>query len=665
MQKLSIDEIIFKIESGEKFSSLSLSGSFSVIIEEYVPYICFAIHNGGNFRSELREKLNISKMERWHEEDPFTWRFIEALPLRIVVHDSRYEYDLNRPQEDALYDTAWGKKVWKNELSESEKSLSLQKHNDFYRVVDALVEKLERDFGGSVIFDIHSYNFKKYGGNSADFPTFNIGTEKIDQKYRKSINKFIKELEKIDLTPLYNRVAENEVFFGRGYLLSHITENFKNSLVFALEIKKIYVDEESGDEYPDIITKISIGLKRAILNSAYYFVKKLKIKDFSVKYNLLSTISEDSLQDVDAQIAQLLKGLDVLKHVNPINFNSEKKKFLHWKSHQVEFRYKPSSLDIKDIKRDLLKVQINKINDLTLRELYSDIVEEAIKKLELIETINTPNFLYNSIRIFGKPNSTDLANAQYILHSAPLKEEEVLLNSEETKRVVEEIVEDYGLKCSVKISKNISANAMVLNSSRTILIKSDEVFLSSYAKALGHHEAGIHILTTLNASKGHLKILHIGTPQNTKTQEGLAILNEYLSGNLTLHRLRELALRVVAVDMVVKEFDFRTIFERLVSQYGVSEEKSFQIVSRVWRGGGFTKDFLYLRGFIEVLRLYKKSENLEALLVGKVSVEYREAIRELIARGVLSQPHHIPITFNSSYKNSESEILEYILKSLK
>ena len=57
MLKLSIDEIIKKIESGEKFSSISSSGSFSIVIEEYVPYICFAIHNGGNFRTELRDKL--------------------------------------------------------------------------------------------------------------------------------------------------------------------------------------------------------------------------------------------------------------------------------------------------------------------------------------------------------------------------------------------------------------------------------------------------------------------------------------------------------------------------------------------------------------------------------------------------------------------------------
>jgi hypothetical protein len=254
VERLSLSEILENISSQKRFSAIVESGAFGVFIEEFVPYACFAIHNGGNFRKELRDKVNLSKSERWLEEDPFTWRFIESLPIRVVVYDSRYEYDLNRPLDDALYEEAWGRAVWKTPLSEEEKSESLQKHRDFYRVVDALVEKMNSIFGNSIIFDIHSYNYKRVNMLSKNFPTFNLGTERIiATKFRKPINSFLRGLKKIDLSPLENRVAENEIFFGRGYLLSHIVEKYSNSLVLATEIKKIYVDEESGDEYPDII----------------------------------------------------------------------------------------------------------------------------------------------------------------------------------------------------------------------------------------------------------------------------------------------------------------------------------------------------------------------------------------------------------------------------
>ncbi len=663
IQKLSIERIIEKIDAGEKFSALTLSGGFLVTVEEYVPYICYAIHNGGNFRSELREKLNLTKMDRWVEEDPFTWRFIESLPIRVVVYDSRYEYDLNRSPDDALYETAWGKDVWKTPLTEEERENSLNKHRDFYRVVDALVGKLESEFGSSMIYDIHSYNYKRDKRNIDSFPTFNLGTEKIDSKFNKYTARFLRELAKIDLSPLHNRVAENEVFFGRGYLLSHITEKFNNSLVFAIEVKKIYVDEESGDEYPDIIEKIRFGLKRAILNTSYYFVKQSKIKNFNKKYELLSSISEDKLKIIDQQLSQLLKGVDILKHVNPTNLTSEKKRFLASKSYQPNFRYKPVTINTKELKRELFRVPLDQINDITLKHLYSSIVEESVKKIELLESINTPNFLYNSIRIFGRPDEMDLANAKYLLHLAPFEDEDEMISSEESVEMIKEIVKSYGLKCTVKTSKNISANAMVLNTSRTVLLKAGEIFSKRYAEALGHHEAGIHILTTINASKEPLKILHSGTPNNTKSQEGLAVLNEYLSGNLTLDRLRELAIRVIAVDLAVRGRDFRTIFEKLQSDYNISSDKSFQITTRVLRGGGFTKDALYLKGFIELLKKYRKGDSLEALLIGKTSVEYIETLNELITRGVLKSPVHTPETL---FKKVESDkILDYILEGLK
>jgi len=54
--------------------------------------------------------------------------------------------------------------------------------------------------------------------------------------------------------------------------------------------------------------------------------------------------------------------------------------------------------------------------------------------------------------------------------------------------------------------------------------------------------------------KVEFKKAQLGMPGNTYTQEGLAILSEYLSGNLSLERLRTLALRVLAANMLVKKY---------------------------------------------------------------------------------------------------------------
>ena len=93
---------------------------------------------GVDYSSELKSKIALSEFERWYEEDPHTAAFIEALPITLIGHDSRYEYDLNRKPEDCIYDVAWGKKVWKKKLTSKETQTSLKKHDNFFRVVKAL-----------------------------------------------------------------------------------------------------------------------------------------------------------------------------------------------------------------------------------------------------------------------------------------------------------------------------------------------------------------------------------------------------------------------------------------------------------------------------------------------------------------------------------------------
>ena len=183
-----------------------------------------------------------------------------------------------------------------------------------------------------------------------------------------------------------------------------------------------------------------------------------------------------------------------------------------------------------------------------------------------------------------------------------------------------------------------------------------------YAKALAHHEVGIHMLTTENSIVQKLKILQLGLPLDTKTQEGLAILSEYLSGNLSVDRLKELALRVLTVRHMIKFNDFRETFNYLCEEFNLKSDKAFNLCTRIYRGGGFTKDYLYLRGFKEIYNMYKNdSSSINELLIGKTSIEYKSIISELISREILSKPKYIPISYKVPAKQ-DNPILEYLLK---
>src|SRR5210317_1348267 len=119
MIKLSIDEIIKKINAEETFHAVALDYSLTLKIDSYVPYICTAIHDGHQFRKELWKNCLHTEYDRWYEEDPDTKNMVFSHPIVFAGCDSRFEYDLNRSPEDAIFETAWGKQLWKTPLDQT------------------------------------------------------------------------------------------------------------------------------------------------------------------------------------------------------------------------------------------------------------------------------------------------------------------------------------------------------------------------------------------------------------------------------------------------------------------------------------------------------------------------------------------------------------------
>lgn len=74
------------------------------------PLIGTAIHNGHEVWPHLAEMMAIDEAGRLREEDPFTAEFVKDIPTHIVVRRSRFEVDLNRAPEGAVYlrpEQAW------------------------------------------------------------------------------------------------------------------------------------------------------------------------------------------------------------------------------------------------------------------------------------------------------------------------------------------------------------------------------------------------------------------------------------------------------------------------------------------------------------------------------------------------------------------------------
>lgn len=662
---MTIKEIISSIKNEKTFSATAQDGSFTIKIDRYVPYVCTAIHNGSNIRPELANKIALDEYERWYEEDPHTADFIASMPITIVGNDSRFEYELNR--KDPIYEEAWGKKIWKKPLTKKEKNISELKHANYYMVTHALIEKLESMFGASLVYDVHSYNHKRW---DREVPVFNIGAECIDHKKHDGfVENWRNELGNIKLEGLTIESKINDVFFGRGYNLEYITSNFKNTLVLATEISKIYCDEETGEIYPQIIKNIQAQFKKAILNNANLFVNELTNWKYNDKNMLLDNSITKNVQKIDNQLFKLLKNFELLSYVNPTNVTSERERFFKSKfTVNPNFRYRPIKINPYELKKQLHLMDTTSIRDITIRHLYESVITACIDKINLLASLGTEQFFYNSLRYFGRPDSNDIRNAEYILLLPDIKGEAKKTQQfgiEEAKVLFEETFKKYGFNGNIKVDKSGVSSVLVLNSTKTVVLKEGSTFSKNELQYLAEHEIGVHMLTTMNADNNKLKIFSVGLPVNTMTGEGMAVLSEYLSGNFSMKRLRTLALRVIAVDLMCNGSDFKSCFSTLVNQYKVEKNAAYNIVTRVYRGGGFTKDYLYLNGFSRLFKFWQNGNDLTPLLVGKTSISFYNTIVEMIDRNIVEKPRFITESFEHPKTEENNVLFDYILSGLK
>jgi len=372
--------------------------------------------------------------------------------------------------------------------------------------------------------------------------------------------------------------------------------------------------------------------------------------------------------EIDANLDRLVKKIELLSYVNPLNIEKEKHQFFASKySVDPEFRYPKLKFSPYKLHRLFFSQRLERIEDEQIRTMYKEIIYYYSNMVQCIETIGQKKkFHYNSLRIYGSPTEKDVENARFILHYADEPQSvdmEKIFTPEEAKEYFEDFAKQYNFPLNIKFSTHIAAEAMVSNASQSLLIKRNVKFSKNQLLTLANHEIGVHLVTTYNGQQQPLKIFSNGFPKNVETQEGLAVFSEYMSGALTLKRLKELAYRVLASDSLIKGYTFSDTFDLIHNQYKLNRNDAFSITLRAHRGGGFTKDRLYLSGLRKIYRRYLQEESMEILLSGKVSLDYDAPIQKLYKLGLAQKNSHTNLAYQQNLNTNKT--LDFILNNLK
>ena len=440
---------------------------------------------------------------------------------------------------------------------------------------------------------------------------------------------------------------------GAPPLLSPDGQRSSGVLLIGLEVPAFFLDG-GGRPYPAVLRRLQHDLGRALQQTAFEFstvqtnLRPEHFRALGPRRLLKAT------RQADRRLAEIAEAIDYLLAITPVNADAA------WAEFQAGgyrrdpiFHYRPLTVDPDLLKRSLYAVPLERVEDPTLAGIFRAQRQALDRQVSLLEDRNSDAFLPTSLQLFGAVDDHLVTLAESVLtlirqrgrasgdcDVTPGPCLDAAAFAAEARRELDHYrAVDRDFDATVEVRDDVPG---VLVSHGRLLIGAGVHIPLARVDALVQHEVGTHIVTAVNGRAQPLRLLSSGVAGYEETQEGLAVLAEYVAGGLTAPRLATLAARVVAVSRLLAGARFTDTFADLHERHGLSTGAAFRVTMRVHRSGGLTKDAIYLRGLDRMLRHLADGHSLDPLLVGKVPLEYVPMVQELRWRGVLRPPRLQP-----------------------
>lgn len=415
------------------------------------------------------------------------------------------------------------------------------------------------------------------------------------------------------------------------------------AVMMGLEVKPVFRDPQSAELFPFELKALRQGLAKA-LKKAFFLFSHDYTSHRPIHYAELGARTFTSaVREVDRRLADIDRRFDLLLHVTPVNTEAA------WNQlkgsgfgRAPEFLYRPRNIDPSLLKRQLHAIALERIEDPTLAHLFETKRDELDRQLTMVEDRGTKRFLRGSQQVYGELDPDLLCLARELLDRLPPRARDDhasrSLDAEAfARRAQEELAHYRSQDPSLASAVTIRADVPGLMVSRgQFLVGRSASVAEARTEATLAHELGTHVLTHHNGRSQPFAQLHTGMARYESLQEGLGVLAEYLVGGLSRPRLRLLAGRVLAVHCLSEGASFVETFRTLWRSEGFRQKDAFMIAMRVYRGGGLTKDAIYLEGLVKLIDYLSQGGDLELLYLGKVAFEHLSIIEELRWRQILS-----------------------------
>ncbi|WP_262246583.1 flavohemoglobin expression-modulating QEGLA motif protein [Parapedobacter soli] len=527
-------------------------------------------------------------------------------------------------------------------------------------IVREIATTLADKFGAFMLLEV-------WLSEEAGSPTFTVhvgqkSALEVAEKLRSELQEInLKQLPGVDVGLVKGKQLPAPPYYGQLFGAEEARKS--EIIVIGLAIAPVYINEQTGAPYPIFIRDLRESFGKALRKSFFEFVR-IKTSYSAAHFQMLGTTElQEGVWDIDEKLAEYSNLFDFLLLVTPINTQDAWHRFQKSKySSNPVFHYRPMPIDPELIKRKLYNLPIEDISDPTIAYLFRDKRKEVDRMLNMLSDREKPDFVYSSQQLFGNIEEELLETAQAILVASaqpgqPAGEAEMIdadAFAEMAKIELDYLKQQYEpVSTAVRVRDDVEG---IMVSRGTLNISSRYRISRKRAFALLQHEVGTHVATYYNGKAQPFRLFYVGVPGYEQLQEGLAVLSEYITGGLTNLRMRTLAARVIVVHHMLAGNSFANTFEMLVDKYAFEHEAAFHIAMRVYRGGGLTKDAVYLKGLLNVIEYVRQGKDIAQLLVGKIRQDYLPIIEELMHRQLLKPSPLRPRFLEKPYIDNIDEI---------
>jgi uncharacterized protein (TIGR02421 family) len=285
----------------------------------------------------------------------------------------------------------------------------------------------------------------------------------------------------------------------------------------------------------------------------------------------------------------------------------------------------------------------------------------------MLLSIGTRDFHHCSVELYGRPRglssdrqTTDLDLARYFegviagFSPSPSADDEATWDAEQAADYLRARFATFFAAQPVKVRLVDRLAGTASSTGAEIRLRRDARYSPRDVRQIEVHEGQVHLSTTLNGrAQPVMSFLGMPTPRTARTQEGLAVFTEFITGSTGHVRVRRLCERTFAIDMAEGGASFLDLY-RFFREREHDEHTSFDCARRVVRGGlveggaPFTKDGCYLDGFLRVTNFLRvaltkgQSRLVRLLFAGKLAVDDLPLCDRLSKEGVLAEPVHLP-----------------------